>query len=119
MSGVRKQDPAAGRNAKARDMKKLIMVAAIGLLASTSACGTKEPEPTKKVEPAKKVDPKIVKNEPIEKAMSEIPPELRVTFQDALKCERERSEKKSITITPELIRDLTGRLKADPNVAKC
>ncbi len=105
-------------------------VKTIGILAATAlclaACGDAKDEggagQTKAAAVAKKAPQKKI-NAPVEDAMMSIPPELREDYQKAFACEVKRNkakgDAKAINVTPEYVKDLTARLKADPSLAKC
>lgn len=113
-------------------MKKIMLMVAVAASFSLAGCDKikeltgKSDAPAAKpgASPAAKTEaPKPKVNQPIEDAMSQIPPELREPFQEALKCEVKRNqakgETKAINITPEYIGNLLNRLKADASIAKC
>lgn len=54
--------------------------------------------------------------EGIIKAMDEVPPELRNDFQKAFSCD---AAKDASPMTPDRIRAITARLKADRSIANC
>ena len=56
---------------------------------------------------------------PVDRALVEIPPADRRSFQRALRCEIQRNQGDAIQITPEYIKDLQQRLKQDPSLADC
>lgn len=100
------------------------LTTAFALMTMLGACDRfnapeKQPNPDKKVEATS--DRKDV-NQPVEDAMRQIPPELRVAYHEAFKCELVANKTKGgtpIKVTPAYVKDLTARLRADPNIAKC
>lgn len=113
-------------------MRKIMLIAAVAASFSLAGCdkikemtgkGDAVEKPAGKAPEGKTEAPKPKVNQPIEDAMSQIPPELREPFQEALKCEvkrnKDKGETKAINITPEYIGSLLGRLKADASIAKC
>ena len=60
--------------------------------------------------------------QPVEDAMKQIPPELRISYHQAFSCEVKNSVAKGngpIQITPDYVEGLLGRLQANPNITKC
>ena len=107
------------------DMNAKIMSAMLIAAMALGACdrpGANEKAPPKTTAAAKPAPKKNV-NAPVEDAMMAIPPQMRNDYQSAFACEVKRNkakgEAKAINVTPDYVRGLTARLKADASLAKC
>lgn len=107
-------------------MKKKIILIAAGACA-LAACGGQKPNdpPKARTSAGAKAKPASAKriNAPVEDAMMSIPPEMRADYQKAFACEvkrnKDKKDAKAIDVTPDYVRGLTARLKADPSLARC
>lgn len=104
---------------------RLRIVAGAALILATTGCdrfktSEAKPEPVKTEKAAAPAKKNV--NQPVEDAMAQIPPEMRVTYQAAFACDvkaNNAKKGKAIQITPAYVRELMGRLKANPGIAKC
>lgn len=106
---------------------KLTPLACAAALLALGGCGSNKPseqpsasataEPPKP-KPLSEVDPEAY-HDNLESAMREIPPALRPDFQKLLACEvaRQKSTGEVQPLNAKLVRELTSRLKSDPNAA--
>ncbi len=117
-------------------MKKIFAAGAIAIALLVSACsGAKdEPKPapkketaaaTKSKSPNAPMTPAEVKafSDSFEKAMGDIPPELREDFQKVFNCEAAKNSKlppeKQRNIDAKAVREITDALKKDRSIANC
>jgi len=98
-----------------------MLIGALGL-GACDRIGGEQAAPAKTAVAAKPAAKKNV-NAPVEDAMMAIPPQMRNDYQSAFACEVKRNkakgEAKAINVTPDYVRGLTARLKADASLAKC
>ncbi|WP_298841740.1 hypothetical protein [uncultured Salinicola sp.] len=90
------------------------------LAAALAGCGSQDGDgdaqsPTGTPAAPAQYEPKT----PVDKALVEIPPADRRSFQSALRCEIQRNQGDAIQITPEYIKGLQERLEQDPSLADC
>jgi len=100
------------------------IAAAVAMVAALGGCDRlKGDQPAAKTEAPAKPAPKKNVNQPVEDALSQIPPTMRVTYQKAFACEVKRNNavkgSKAINVTPDYVRGLMERLKEKPGLADC
>lgn len=100
------------------------ITAAIAMVAALGGCDRfKSEEPAAKTQAPAKPAPKKNINPPVEDALAQIPPAMRITYQKAFACEVKRNnavkDSKAINVTPDYVRDLMERLKEKPGLADC
>ena len=88
-----------------------------GFCLMLAACGQGDQPKTQTARRTAPPAPRV--DRPVEDALAKVPPQQRVPFQSALACRVKANDGKALTITAELVAELSAKLAADPSIAKC